>query len=169
MSEYFFPEAFVEDGLGEGRVICLTGTRAYVSPARGLAGPECGKVFSSVPFEKLVEFLDLEKSCFLKDVIIVYMDEGDRYRGFYVRKGESVRLLEVSGSIITIHKKEGEQVEAHEKIGFIVTNKREVRVIKSPVKGILLAVIDLTWESPEKVIMVLTSEQPREIIVGKNP
>ncbi|QOR94465.1 DUF2118 domain-containing protein [Thermosphaera chiliense] len=168
MSNYFFPEAYVENGVESGKKICFKGGNVYVALARDAVPGECVKVFVNTPFEKLLEYMDLEKPCFLRDVIVVYKEEEGGYKGILVENGEKLYLLEASGSTIAISKREGEVVEPHEKIGYIITNKREVRVIKAPLKGILLAVIDLTWEKPEKVIMVFTGERPREVFIGKS-
>jgi hypothetical protein len=168
MSNYFFPEAYVENGLESGRSICFKGNDVYIAFAKNGGMGECVKTFVNTPFEKLVEYMDLEKPCFTRDVIIVHREEGGYYKGFLIEKGEKLYLLEASGSTIAVSKREGDAVEPHEKIGYIITNKREVRVIKAPLKGILLAVIDLTWEKPEKVIMVFTGERPREVVIGKS-
>uniref|UniRef100_A0A7C2FXX0 DUF2118 domain-containing protein n=1 Tax=Thermosphaera aggregans TaxID=54254 RepID=A0A7C2FXX0_9CREN len=168
MNSYFFPEAYVENGFESGKTICFKGGNAYVAAAKDAGQGDCVKVFVNTPFEKLLEYMDLETPCFLRDVIIIYKEEAGGYKGILVEKKKKLYLLEASGSTIAVSKREGETVEPHEKIGYIITNKREVRVIKAPLKGILLAVIDLTWEKPEKVIMVFTGEQPREVFIGKS-
>ncbi|ADV65640.1 DUF2118 domain-containing protein [Desulfurococcus mucosus] len=161
MSEYIFPEIFVED-VESNRVICVKDSK-FILLENTATREECSKHYGSIPYEEVLNYVDLEKPALKRSIIIL---DKKRNGVALLFPGETpLCLQEVRGRAV-FYVGNPERVRKGDLIAYVTTRKNEVRNEYSLCEGFLLAVIDLTWEKPERIVVVASSEQPREIALG---
>jgi hypothetical protein len=116
--------------------------------------------FCVVEYESALNRVDFSNSQVLDDMVVI-----DKYgagtrgsSGVYLRKGDRVCLQEVSSAYAYLAKKEGDAVKRGERIGFALSVKGAVRTVKSVCEGIITLIVNITWEAPEKYIIVVVKE-----------
>ena len=158
MSDYEFPEIFVK-GVESERGICLEDSSYRLVKSRE---EKCVEYYGSIPYEEVLNYIDLEKALLKNSIILVNPKTGPKALLFH----ENTRLClqEIKGRAV-FYTGSQEYVRKGELIAHVATSKNEVRNTYSLCEGFLLAVIDLTWEKPDRVIVVTALEQPREITI----
>lgn len=163
MSGHYYPEIYVKGEETGGKTLCKTGDVFSVSSDAS----NCEEVYSIIPFEEVLRFIDLERAVTLRDLVVVTrVDES--LKAYYVPANTPVCIQEITGRNIYVFATEGSRVKKSERVAYIITGKREVRNVYSLCEGFILACVDVVWERPEKVIMVVLSEQPRELAMGES-
>jgi len=164
MEEYKYPEIFVE-GVDSNKYICKVSDEYVLTKT-----PISNECYGHIIYEDILGYFDLSNPILKKDVIVVpeFSDE-ELLKGLLIRKNTELCLVEIKGYEPYVYPREGEKIDIRDKIGFVVTNKYEVRVIKSPCKGIVVFVINIVWEKPEKYILAVVSENDaRQITIRKS-
>ncbi len=87
------------------------------------------------------------------DMAVIYGD-----KGYGIRKGTKVVLLEAKGKGVYPLINEGEEVSKGQRVFYVVTGKYEVRVIRSPCEGILLVISELIPSELQVFRAVLVSK-----------
>lgn len=159
MSEYSFPQLFVE-GVDSERIICLKNSEyTWVSITEK---NNCTKYYGSIPYEEILRYIDLEKAVLKRSTILFNPREPSK--ALFFSENTQLCLQEARGRRV-FYIGSMKHVRKNDLIAYIVTGKNEVRNIYSTCEGFILAVIDLTWERPERIIVVMAIEQPGEIII----
>ncbi|WP_440059008.1 DUF2118 domain-containing protein [Thermogladius sp. 4427co] len=145
---------------------CLIGQCIY--PADGAC--EEGKGFCIKEYENSIERIDLLNNLVLDDMIIISRYKAlNEAKAYLLKKGDRVCIQEVSSAGVFIEKNEGDMVLEGEKIGSTLSSKGVVRTVRSLCKGIIVLIVNITWESPEKYIIVVVKENElRPIRIGKD-
>ncbi len=154
LENYEFPEVYVE-GIKSDYYIVETSNGKY-----RFSKEPVGRFFGHIIYEDVVDkALDLVEAIFKRTVIVVpkFRDKGD-LDAFLVEKGTKNCLVEVKSIHPYVFVKEGDKVDLHDKIAYMVTGKGEVRVYKSPCKGLVLLVVNFPWEKPERYLIVVVGE-----------
>lgn len=162
MSKHYYPEIYVKGGETGGKTLCKANGVFYISPEIS----SCEEVYSIIPFEEILKFIDLEKGAILRDLVMVTRIN-ESLKAYYVPANTPICVQEITGRNIYVFAIEGSHIKKGEKIAYIITGKREVRNVYSLCEGFILACVDVVWEKPEKVIMVVLCEQPRELVIGE--
>ena len=143
---------------------CLVGDQ--LCPSAGSC--ESGQGFCLVEYERALERIDLVEATVVSDFIVIekYGLSTPSTRGFYLKAGDKVCLQEVSAAYVTITKGEGDPVREGEKIGYTLSSKGNLKTIRSSCNGIITLVINITWEMPEKyVVVVVKEDELRQVFV----
>ncbi|MCY0868516.1 MAG: DUF2118 domain-containing protein [Desulfurococcus sp.] len=161
MSDYIFPELFVKN-VESKRIICRRGDEFTMTSQ---PSDSCSEIYGSIPYEDVLRYIDLENPALKASIILV--DRRELPKALLFEEGTPLCLQEVTGRRLYYigglkHVRRGELVV------YTVTGKHEVRSTRSVCEGFLLAVIDLTWEKPEKIVLVVSVEQPREISIRES-
>lgn len=105
----------------------------------------------------------------LRSFIVIREYGKEPLRGLLIEKNTRPCLIEIKGYKPLVLTTEGKKIDKGDKIAYVITNKGEVRVIRSPCSGVVVLVINLPWEKPEKYILVVVGENEyRQIIIRKN-
>lgn len=72
-----------------------------------------------------------------------------------VRSTDKLVITEVSGNEVFISVKEGDYVKQGDRLGYIVTNKGEVRGLRSDVEGVVVLVHEVPTSRPSKVLVFI--------------
>jgi len=158
LSDYEFPEIFVK-GVESERAICLEDSSYRLVKSRE---EKCVEYYGSIPYEEVLNYIDLEKALLRNSIILV--NPKTRPKALLFQENTRLCLQEIKGRAV-FYTGSQEYVRKGELIAHVATSKNEVRNTYSLCEGFLLAVIDLTWEKPERVIVVTALEQPREITI----
>jgi len=158
LSDYEFPEIFVK-GVESERGICLEDSSYRLVKSRE---EECVEYYGSIPYEEVLNYIDLEKALLRNSIILV--NPKTRPKALLFQENTRLCLQEIKGRAV-FYTGSQEYVRRGELIAHVATSKNEVRNTYSLCEGFLLAIIDLTWEKPERVIVVTALEQPREITI----
>ncbi len=164
MEEYKYPEIFLRDEKSN-KYICRVSDE-YVL----VKEPVSNECYGHIIYEDILKYFDLANPILEKDVIVVpeFSDE-ELLKGLFVKKGTKLCLIEISGYEPYVSPREGGKINVKDKIGMVITNKYEVRVIKSPCEGVVIFVINIVWEKPEKYILAVVSENDvRQITIRKS-
>ncbi|MEM2025113.1 MAG: DUF2118 domain-containing protein [Desulfurococcaceae archaeon] len=167
MSEqYVFPEVFVK-GCSNGKYICFT-SGAYFLSLKADGSVKCDEVYGLIPYERLVEFIDLEKGKLKTSVITLREELGKEiYEGYIVEPDAELCLQEIVGNYIYFLKDDGSNVKRGNKLAYIVTNKLEARSVKSRCDGLLLFIIDMPWMEPRRGLLVVVKSGYRHATIRK--
>ncbi len=172
MEKYNYPEIFVK-GLHDGKYcIVQTNNEFYLIEKEKLGRDvDKNKIYTNIIYEEILNYVDLVEARIQIDTIVVpeFTLDKKELKGIFVKKDTPLCLIEVKGIQPYVFIKEGDNVDEKDKIAYTITGKGEVRVTKSPCKGIVLLVINLPWEQPEKYILaVVSKDDAREIIIRKS-
>ncbi|MEM1695275.1 MAG: DUF2118 domain-containing protein [Desulfurococcaceae archaeon] len=165
-SEYVFYSVFVEEEKSN-RYLCYT-RGEFIVVRDGIMN--CERLFGLIPYEQILNSVDLLEAVLKRTVVIVREDPAvDVYKGYFVEKNTKLCLQEIVGSFVYILKAEGDEVKMNEKVAYVITGKMEVRNVFSRCEGAVLFVVDMVWESPRKVVLVVVPGELREVAVRKSP
>ncbi len=154
MENYEFPEIYVEGEKGDYYIVEENGTY------RLSREPDDRRSFGHILYEDVIDkAIDLVEAVVKKSVIVVprFKPKGD-LEGLLVSSNTPCCIIEVKSIQPYVLVNEGDNIEMHDKIAYMVTSKGEVRVYKSPCRGLVLIVANFPWEKPEKYILVVVSE-----------
>ncbi|MEZ0393943.1 MAG: DUF2118 domain-containing protein [Desulfurococcaceae archaeon] len=152
MSSYEFPKALRRCRPSEEPEACIP-----------LEGDVCTK-FCQVPFERLLDLVDLEASRLVEDLVIV-LPGG---RGALLARGNTpLCLAELSANESYVLFREGDVISEGEVFAYTVSRSGRVRKHRSPCAGVVLAVIDLSWETPRRqLLLTVGPNDVRRIAIG---
>ena len=163
-SDYSFPEVYVKD-VSSYRYICLNKDSYIITSNTS----ECWETYGNIPYEESFKYIDLVEARTIKPFIVVLHNEEteNTVKGVLIDKNTPLCLQEVLGNIIYFLHRDGVRVEKNNVIAYIITNKLEVRSVKSMCKGIIMLTIDMPWEEPRKALFVVVENEPRFIDIRK--
>ncbi len=168
MENYEYPEIFIR-GAGGPPYIVKKGEE-YLLKEQDVGREHV--FYGHVLYEDvLARAIDLLEGRVKEEFIVIPRFTGaPAMKALLIEKGRDACIMEISGVQPYTGLREGVYIEKHEKAGYIVTGKGEVRGYKSPCTGIVVVVANLAWEKPEKyVVVVVSRDAVREIIVRKAP
>ena len=129
---------------------------------------ECTRLFGEVPYERVVDYIDLERAVAARSIIVLHEEPSLReLEGFIIEKGTPLCLQEVTGKFIYFLVSEGSEVSSRDIIAYHVTSKFEVRNVKSKCEGQVAFIVDMPWEVPRKAIVVVTPSECGRVTVEK--
>ncbi|MCS7110899.1 MAG: DUF2118 domain-containing protein [Ignisphaera sp.] len=112
--------------------------------------------FIEMVYEKVLDcVIDLDLNRVVLDLAI-YSPARDSI--LYSREGSKVEIVEASGRKVHPLVFEGNRVEFGDKLFYVVTNKNEVRTIKSRIKGIVIFVGEIFSDSIRREVMAIIDE-----------
>lgn len=168
MTGYIFPEIYVED-IDSTRYLCINEKGEYIVTENREKLTSCTHRYGIIPYEQVIKYINLLSSKVARTIAILQADLSSKtYSGFIVESGSDICIQEVKGNYIYVFAKEGENIEIDVDIAYVVTNKLEVRNIKSLCKGLLALIIDIPWDKPRRTILVSASEY-RSVNARKDP
>ena len=158
-------EVYVE-GADSDKYICLESQRLVYS---NKPPSNCARFFGEIPYEKAVDFIDLEKAVITRSILILHEEPSSRkLEGCIIEADTPLCLQEVRGRFIYFLVDEESRVEKGEVIAYHVTSKFEVRSIKSKCSGQVALIIDMPWEIPRKALIVVITSECRRVVVEKS-
>lgn len=167
---YAFPEVFVEDRGSNKYIILLNDEYQLTSNPEKVSKSE--KRYGHILYENIVdEAVDLVEPRITRGFIVIphYTGE-DSMKAYIVEKNVKPCLIEVKGVYPHILVEEMDEIDEKDKIAYVITGKNEVRVIRSPCRGVVVLVINFPWEKPERYLLVVVGrDELREITVRKDP
>ncbi len=168
MNNYAFPEIFVEGEKGEKYIIRQNDE--YYLVEHGI--PEnYDKIYGHILYEDIIEkAIDLLSSKTTKEFIVIPKYTGaEEMQAYLVKADINVCLVEVKGISPYVLIDEEDIIDEGDKIALIITGKNEVRVVRSPCKGVPVLIVNFPWEKPEKyIIVVVDKNDVRRITVRKS-
>ncbi len=127
------------------------------------------RFFGHIIYEHVLDYIDLVKPLILNSFIVIKKFGEDPMNGLLVEKNISPCLVEIRGHQPLVFVNEGDEIEEGDKIAYTITNKSEIRVTRSPCSGIVVLVINLPWERPERYILVVVGKNEcRQITIRKS-
>ncbi|NPA96560.1 MAG: DUF2118 domain-containing protein [Crenarchaeota archaeon] len=145
---------------------------ALSNPLESVLNPNCRvyvdrskKVFSYRRLNSCEEFteiltnfvvgiaIDPIKAVANLDTLAVYGEYG-----YLLEKGKSTTVVEARGKSVYPLVKEGSKVAKGERLFYVVTGKHEVRVVRSPIDGVLFAISELIPSEVQVLRAVLVKE-----------
>ncbi|MGC8982413.1 MAG: DUF2118 domain-containing protein [Desulfurococcaceae archaeon] len=162
-SEYAFPFIYIEGVLSDKKVCLVDGKYIIV---RG-AGQECEKIFGLVPYERVIDYVDLVEAKTKASILMAFEEPEKPPRGYLIEKDTPLCLQEISGDHLYFLVSEGSRVEKGSRIAYIVTGKLEVRSVASLCTGSVAFIVDMPWETPRKALVVVVPSELREVPVRK--
>jgi hypothetical protein len=155
--EYVFPEVYIAEVEGP-RYLCRVDESEFYIVDNSLQF-SCSLTLGLVPFEESIKFIDLLQASTTRTIAVVKEDpKQGLYKGILIPENTRVCLQEIQGSIIYTIVKEGDTVEVGDIVAYTISEKLEVRKIKSLCSGLVALIVDKPWEEPRKTIMVIASE-----------
>ncbi|MEM4717272.1 MAG: DUF2118 domain-containing protein [Desulfurococcaceae archaeon] len=168
MSSYIFPEVYVEN-VESTRYLCIMGNEESIVTENREKPISCARRYGIIPYEQVINYIDLVSSKTTKSIALLHANlSNNTYSGFIVENNSDICIQEVKGGYIYVFVREGEIIERNADIAYVVTNKLEIRNIKSLCTGLLALIIDIPWDKPRRTILVSVSEY-RSINARKNP
>jgi hypothetical protein len=154
--EYAFPEAYVEDVEGQ-RYLCLEND-VFTVISSAINFDRCVRRFGLIPYEQVLNYIDLVDAKTKSSIAVLRENMREKiYQGYIIEKDTHVCIQEITGNTIFVLAKEGISIKKDASIAYVVTNKLEVRNIKSMCEGLITLIVDLPWEEPRKTILVVPS------------
>lgn len=152
----------------ERAAVCKLG-ESYMWLA-GAGGYSCDAKYCLLPYEESLRLIDLERAIAKEEFVLARsFSGGPPARAYLVGPGTKLCIMEFSHQLIVISAKEGERVSSGEVLGHAVSEKGNVINLRSVCDGVVLLVIHISWEVPEKYVIVTASENElREIVIGKS-
>ena len=165
--DYAFPEVYVEG---------VTPSNEYVVEVNGsyllLKTPvfeNAKRFFGHIIYEDVLNFLDLIEATAKRSFLVIKKYSPPHMEGLLIEKNTKLCFIEVRGHYPIVYVSEGDGVDVGDKIAYIVTGKGEVRVVKSPCSGIVVLSVNITWERPEKYILVVVDRNDcRRVTIRKS-
>ncbi len=162
-----FPEVFVEN-IESDKYIVELDKNTYLL-VNNLETKSYNRFFGHIVYEDILKYIDIAKPVIKRSFIIVKKYGLDKMSGYLVEYNTIPCLIEIKGYQPYVFISEGDSIEEKDKIGYVVTNKGEVNVIKSPCKGTVVLLINIVWEKPEKYILVVVRKNDtRPITIRKS-
>jgi len=87
-------------------------------------------------------------------------------RCIHVARGSKVKTVEVVGREVILNVDEASEVNIGSKLAYIITNKGEVRSLRSNFNGFILLIVDIIGKPLGYVIYVVSREYVREVGLG---
>ncbi len=161
-------EVYVED-VASTKYICLHNQKLiHVKKPLSIPLNICEKLYGEIPYERVLEFIDLENAMLRKGILILDEDPSlPEFPGFLIEKNAQLCLQEIRGKFIYFLVGEGSQIKRGDVIAYHVTGKFEVRNVRSKCEGQIALIVDMPWETPRKSLVVVTSEY-RRVTVEKS-
>ncbi len=154
MSSYEFPEVFVKGVSGDYYIVLESGVYRF-------SKQPCGEEFyGHIVYEDVIDkAVDLVEAVVVKDFIVIprYRAKGD-LDALHIPSNTRLCIMEVKSLHPYVFVDEGDFVGKGDRIAYMVTGKGEVRVYKSLCSGIVVLVVNITWERPERYIIVVVGE-----------
>ena len=162
-----FPEVYVENVESlNGYILEVDGEFIFSKKPQALG---IKRFFGHIIYEDILNYIDLVKPSITRSFIVVKKYGAPVMEGVLVEKDTKPCLIEIRGHQPMVFVNEGDEIGEGDKIGYIITNKSEVRVVKSPCSGIVALVVNLPWERPEKYLLVVVSKNEcRQITIRKS-
>lgn len=168
MEKYAYPEVFVQ-GVASSPLI-LKRKNEYILVTEPPTEKEYDEIYGHIIYENVLDLaLNLVKPEITRELIVIEEFTGkNEMRGLIIPASTKPCLIEVKGASPYVFFKEGDEVKEGDKLAYVITRKGEVRVIRSPCEGIIILNINITWEKPEKYIMVVVGkDELRQITIRK--
>ncbi len=134
MSEYVFPRLFVEGFEGEEYAIVEGDTVKFSKEKKEGA---LGKVPYEIPLEEIVDLVD-EK---MKRTILIHLPK--KGEALLLKEGTPIKILKASHVKVGMVVNEGDEVSVGDSYAYGLTNKGEVRNLRSLHEG---TVVMVHWE-----------------------
>ncbi|RLG81706.1 MAG: DUF2118 domain-containing protein [Thermoprotei archaeon] len=165
-TEYYFPEVFVE-GIKSYKYVVETNTNEYiVVPSHIIESYSYKRLFGHVVYEDALRYIDLVKPEIVKSIVVIKKYGGGVMKGMLVEKGVTPCLAEAKGYRVYVEVREGDVIERSDRVAYIITSKGEIRIYRSPCTGLVLLVVNIVWDKPEKYILVVVNrDEAREITI----
>lgn len=158
-----FWEIYVE-GIAGGRRVCYDGSGYFFAEGPGAS---CEKLYGLIPYEEVINYVDLEGQRLLREVLLLPSQQPSRgSKGYLFPPGTPLCLQEIQGKNVYTLAREGSEVKRGERLAYVITGKMEVRNVFSLCEGFIIACVDIVWERPERVVLVISRERPREVFIG---
>lgn len=158
-------EVYVED-IKSAKYVCF---KDQVLLRVGIPSSDCQKIYGEIPYERVLEFIDLENALATRGILILREESALKtLSGYLVEEKTQVCLQEVRGKLIYFLVNEGSSVKKGDIIAYHVTGKLEVRSVKSKCEGQVVLVVDMPWETPRKAILVVVPSECRRVTVEKS-
>ncbi len=165
--EYAFPEVFVE-GVESNKYLLETINGDYVI-VDDKDRYSYSRFFGHILYEDVLKYIDVIRPAITKSLIVVKKYQRKEMTGLLVERDVIPCLIEIRGYRPVVFINEGDHVEEGDKISYVITNKGEVRVERSPCSGVVLLVINIAWEKPEKYIVVVVGrDEFRQITIRES-
>lgn len=129
------------------------GRKSFLDPPTSYSQPKCytktNDVVKSVQCHELVNVLLSQQR---PDILVC-----DEVTGKCVEVSSSDELVvtELSGSEVFVSVKEGDRVKRGDKLGYVITGKREVRSLRSDVEGFVVLVYEVPTSRPSKILVFI--------------
>jgi len=165
LSSNWVYEVYVED-VNSSKYICFKNQKPVHIKERLT---DCTRLFGEVPYERVLDYVDLERAVNTRSIIVLREDPSLReLNGFIVEKGTLLCLQEVTGKFIYFLVGEGTKISSGDIIAYHVTGKFEVRSIKSKCEGQVALIVDMPWEVPRRAVVVVVPFECRRITIEKS-
>ena len=93
-----------------------------------------------------------------KTVVDVIIANPQKNKFVLVKRNTDVIVIEARGRKVHALVREGDVVKENSRVFYIITKKYEVRVIRSPIKGIVMYIGEIVPSIPQRFVMVIVSE-----------
>ncbi len=112
--------------------------------------------FIEIVYERVLDYIiDIGMNKVVLDLAIY---SPNRNILLYIKAGSKVEIIEVMGKKVYPLVSEGDSISFGDKLFYIVTNKNEVRVIKSYVKGIVVFLGEVFSNGIQREVMAVIKE-----------
>jgi len=169
MSEarYYYPEVFVE-GVESDLYIVETKNGEYVlTKNRDVFNHS--RFFGHIIYENVLEYIDLLNATISRGIIVIKEFGKNVMEGLLAEKNTRVCIVEIQGHRPIVFVNEGDEINEHDELAYTISRKGVIRSIKSPCSGVILLVVNITWEKPEKYILVVVNrDEYRSITIGES-
>jgi len=79
-------------------------------------------------------------------------------KGFLMKAGSRVNVVEVSGYRVFVIVREGDAVAQNDRIAYVLTGKGNVRIIRSPYNGVVVYVGEIIPSTVQRYIILIAGE-----------
>jgi hypothetical protein len=113
--------------------------------------------FIELLYEGVIDYvIDIESRKILIDLAI-YCPNKDLL--LYIKSGNAIEIIEAQGKKVHSLVFEGDKIDFGDKLFYVVTNKNEVHVVKSHVKGTVLFIGEVFSNGIQNEVMVIVEEE----------
>jgi len=164
---YYYPEVFVES-VESDLYIVETKNSGYVL-TRNRDVYDYNRFFGHVIYENVLEYIDLLNQTISRGIIVIKEFGKNIMEGLLVEKDTRICIIEIQGHRPIVFVNEGDEIEEYDELAYTISRKGVIRSVKSPCNGVILLVVNITWEKPEKYILVVVNRnEHRSIIIGES-
>ncbi len=166
---YAFPEVYLEDEESDIAIIYVNDEYILTRDKEKIMKAE--KKYGHILYEDVIDkAIDLVEPRITKEIIVIPEYTGsDEMKAYIIPKNTKPCLIEVKGIQPYVFIEELSEIDEKDKIAYTITGKGEVRVTRSPCKGVVVLVVNLPWEKPERyIIVVVRRDELRQITVRKD-